>query len=141
MPWTTTEIEARYQETDQMGVIHHSTYIVWFEVGRTKHIKELGFTYGEMEKQGVLLPVINAHASYKTPIRYGDVVQIRTQLKKYDGLRIVYYYEVIAPNGDLAVHGETEHVFLDKERFKPFAVRKRYPEWHEAFLNAYKRGE
>lgn len=141
MNWITTEVEARYKETDQMGVVHHSNYIVWFELGRTNHIRQLGFSYAEMEQTGVLLPVIHVNTNYKKPIRYGEIATIRTKLKKYDGLRVIYAYEVVAPNGDLAVYGETEHVFLNKEKFKPMTIRKSYPKWHNAFLKMVEKGE
>lgn len=136
--WTTTEVEVRYKETDQMGVVHHANYLVWFELGRTNHIKQFGFTYRHMEEKGVLLPVINVQISYKRPCHYGEVATIKTKLKKYDGVRIVFYYEVFNENGDLAVSGETEHTFVNNESFKPIMLRKRHRNWHDLFLNEVK---
>lgn len=63
-----TPIQVRYQETDMMGVVYHANYLVWFEIGRTAFIEELGFKYSEIEKQGVVSPVIDANISFKHPV-------------------------------------------------------------------------
>src|SRR5690625_5397224 len=67
-----TQIEVRYQETDQMGVVYHANYLVWFEIGRTKFIESLGFNYADMEAHNVVSPVTNVNVSYKYPVQYGD---------------------------------------------------------------------
>ena len=69
------EIEVRYAETDQMGVVYHANYLIWMELGRTKLINDLGFYYADMEADGILSPVMDIQASYKTPVRYGDKVK------------------------------------------------------------------
>src|SRR5699024_9719830 len=73
-----TKIEVRYQETDQMGVVYHANYLVWFEIGRSKYIDQLGFNYVEMEKDNIVSPVIDLQISYKRPATYGDTVTIFT---------------------------------------------------------------
>lgn len=128
-----TTIEVRYQETDQMGVVYHANYLVWFEIGRTKLIEELGFHYADMEKHNVVSPVIDAHISYKNAIRYGESVIIETWLEKYDGIRSVYGYNVIGENGKVAVTGTTEHVIVKKDTFRPLSLRKAFPDWHAAY--------
>src|SRR5699024_8041494 len=94
-----TPIEVRYQETDQMGVVYHGNYLVWFEIGRTKFIEHLGLSYTEMEKHDIVSPVINAHISFKKPIRYGENATVETWLEKYDGIRSVYGYHILDQNG------------------------------------------
>lgn len=129
-----TTIDVRYQETDQMGVVYHANYLVWFEIGRTKLIEELGFRYTDMERHNVVSPVIDVHVSYKGAIRYGEDVTIETWLEKYDGIRSVYGYNVIGDNGDIAVTGSTEHVIVRKDTFRPLSLRKAFPEWHAAYI-------
>ncbi|MBU5860976.1 acyl-CoA thioesterase, partial [Vibrio cholerae O1] len=75
-------------ETDQMGVVYHANYLVWMEVGRTKLIEDLGFRYADMEKDGILSPVIDIQISYKKPARYGETVTVKTWVDAYDGLRV-----------------------------------------------------
>ena len=73
----TIDVEVRYAETDQMGVVYYANHLVWFEMGRTELIREMGLTYRDMEEKGVFLPVVSAQVNYRTPARYDDVVEIR----------------------------------------------------------------
>ncbi|MFZ0369881.1 MAG: thioesterase family protein [Halobacillus sp.] len=131
-----TPIQVRYQETDMMGVVYHANYLVWFEIGRTAFIEELGFKYSEIENQGVVSPVIDANISFKHPVRYGDEAVVKTWVDEYDGLRVTYGYEVVHGDGRLAVSGQTKHVIVKKENFRPVSIRRSFPEWHEAYLVA-----
>ncbi|MCP3025971.1 thioesterase family protein [Halobacillus sp. A5] len=136
-----TEINVRYQETDMMGVVYHANYLVWFEIGRTSLIEDLGFYYHEIEKQGVVSPVVDASIQFKRPVRYGDEVFVKTWVKAYDGLRITYGYHVEHHNGELAVSGETKHVIVKKDTFRPVSIRKHFPDWHDAYLRAMEKSE
>ncbi|MCP3031300.1 acyl-CoA thioesterase [Halobacillus sp. A1] len=129
-------IKVRYQETDMMGVVYHANYLVWFEMGRTSLIEDLGFKYHEIEKQGVVSPVVDASVSFKQPVRYGDDVYVKTWVEDYDGLRITYGYQVYHADGKVAVEGETKHVIVKKESFRPVSIRRSFPEWHEAYVHA-----
>ncbi|EDL65756.1 acyl-CoA thioesterase, partial [Bacillus sp. SG-1] len=88
-------IEVRYAETDQMGVVYHANYLVWMELGRTKLIEDLGFRYADMEKDGIISPVIDIEISYKSPVRYGEKAFVKTWIESYDGLRVTYGYEIL----------------------------------------------
>lgn len=129
-----TPIEARYQETDQMGVVYHANYLIWFEIGRTKFIENLGLSYTEMEKNNVVSPVTNAQISFKKPIRYGEEAMIETWIEKYDGLRTIYGYHILDGQGEIAVSGTTEHVIVKKDSFRPLSLRRAFPEWHDAYM-------
>lgn len=133
-----TPIEVRYQETDQMGVVYHANYLVWFEIGRTKLIESLGLSYQEMEKRGVVSPVIDAQISFKKPIRYSEPVYVDTWLSEYDGIRSAYSYEIIGEDGKIAVTGTTRHIIVDKETFRPLPLRKKIPDWHEIYSKVIK---
>lgn len=134
-------LRVRYGETDQMGVVYHTNYLNWFEVGRTEWIRKAGLTYRELEEKGVLLPVTDAVLSYKKPARYDDVVEIRTRIKELGAVRLAFAYEIIrVSDGELLVSGETMHVFTNKE-LKPIRLAKTEPEIY-AWLDAqYKGGE
>lgn len=135
------EIEVRYAETDQMGVVYHANYLIWMELGRTQLIKDLGFNYAEMEKQGVISPVTDIFTSYKKPAKYGETVTIKTWIEEYDGLRVTYGYEILLENGELAVAATSKHVCVKKDSFRPISVRRSYPDWHEAYNRAKKPAE
>ncbi|GER67823.1 putative acyl-CoA thioesterase YneP [Weizmannia acidilactici] len=132
------KIHVRYAETDQMGVVYHANYLVWMEVGRTKLIEDLGFRYADMEKDGIISPVIDIQVSYKKPVRYGETATVKTWIDHYDGLRVHYGYEIYTGNGDLAVTGVSKHVCVKKDTFRPISIRRVYPDWHEAYEKAKK---
>lgn len=138
---STKEIEVRYAETDQMGVVYHANYLVWMELGRTSLIKELGFNYAEMEKEGIISPVMDIQASYKKPLRYGETATVKTWIEEYDGLRVIYGYEILAADGEVAVTGESKHVCVKKDSFRPISIKRKYPDWHAAYEKAKKQPE
>ena len=127
-------IEVRYQETDQMGVVYHANYLVWFEIGRTKFIEHLGLSYVEMEKSNVVSPVVDAQISFKRPVKYGETVYVETWIEQYDGLRTVYGYKIVDDNGEVRVSGKTKHVIVKKDSFRPLSLRRTFPEWHDLYL-------
>jgi len=132
------EIKVRYAETDQMGVVYHANYLVWMELGRTKLIEELGFSYAKMEEEGIISPVIDIQASYKKPCRYGEKATIHTWIDFYDGLRVTYGYEIYTQSGDLSVTGFSKHVCVKRDNFRPISIKKYFPDWHEAYEKAKK---
>lgn len=134
-----TEVQIRYAETDQMGVVYHANYLVWMELGRTQLIEELGFKYAEMESEGILAPVIDIQVSYKQPCRYGEKAIVRTWIEHYDGLKTIYGYEIVKENDEVSVIGTSSHVCVKKDTFRPISVRRMFPDWHEAYEKAKKR--
>ncbi|MDC3425920.1 acyl-CoA thioesterase [Aquibacillus sp. 3ASR75-11] len=131
-----TSIKVRYQETDQMGVVYHANYLVWFKIGRTALIESLGFQYHEMEKQGVVSPVVDASLSFKQPIRYGQDAVVETWIEEYDGLRVTYAYRIKDTADQVAVTGFTKHVVVKKDSFRPVSIRRSFPDWHQAYTKA-----
>lgn len=129
------KIEVRYQETDQMGVVYHGNYLVWFEIGRTKYLENLGLKYIELEGLGYYSPVIDINISYRKAVKYGQEVTIKTSLESYDGIRTVYSYKIFDDKGDLAVTGKSTHVVVRKDTFSPVLMRKVYPHWHQVFID------
>ncbi len=122
-----TKITARYAETDRMGVIHHSVYAVWFEVGRTNFIKMMGVTYSQLEKDGIMLPLSELQCTYYRPVNYEDEVVIETAVQKITFSRIVFHYRVLL-DGELMAEGFTTHAFVDSKTFRPMNGKKFHPE-------------
>lgn len=102
-------VRVRYAETDTMGVVYHANYLVWFEVGRTEWLRDRGWTYAEMEANGVKLPVIGAQCEYLRSARYDDTLVIRTTGVMHSAVRIEFLYEVIKEDGTLSARGSTMH--------------------------------
>jgi acyl-CoA thioester hydrolase len=110
-----SRVRVRYAETDQMGVVYHSNYFVWFEVGRTDLLRGNGWTYKEMEADGVSLPVIEARCEFKVPARYDDDLEIRTTGTLMSPVRVAFSYEIVRPIDDQTVAtGQTVHASLDR---------------------------
>lgn len=124
-----TELTVRYAETDQMGIVHHSVYPIWYEAGRTDYIKMFGISYTEMEKAGVMMPLINLTCHYGVPAKYEDIVVVETRATKLSAAKMLLYYEVKRKSdGALLGSGTTEHGFVDSKTFKPINVKKKLPE-------------
>ncbi|WP_074011016.1 acyl-CoA thioesterase [Numidum massiliense] len=121
-----TEVRVRYQETDQMGVVYHSNYFVWFEVGRTALIRERGSSYRELEEKGIVLPVIEANCQYKAPARFEDVIRIETSVGELTPAKVRFDYRVVRDDGKLLAVGHTLHMWVD-QAMKPFNFKRKWP--------------
>ena len=116
--WHETEIRVRYAETDKMGIVHHSNYLIWFESGRSDLCRARGFSYKEMEeKHDALLVVAETYCRYKSPAFYDDVIVIRTQIAEIRSRSIRFIYEIIRPADEaLLAEGETLHLVTDQNK-------------------------
>lgn len=108
------EIRARYQECDPMGVVHHTVYPVWFEMGRTELLRSGGGSYRDMEEQGILLAVIRLEVKYHAPAKYDDVLELTTRLRGGSKVKIEHEYE-LRRGDDRLVTGNTVLACLDRE--------------------------
>lgn len=91
---SSTRLRVRYAETDQMSVVYHTHYLVWCEVGRTDLLRELGESYAEVERRGVVLAVAEAQARYHAPARYDDLIEVRTRVDGVKSRTVTFGYEI-----------------------------------------------
>lgn len=116
MDTVNTTFFVRYAETDAMGIVHHSSYIVWFEEGRSNFLREMGCSYADFEAQGFYLTVSEVEARYLAPARYGDRVTVRTRLESLRSRSLSMTYDVVdADSGKLFCSGRTRHICIDRE--------------------------
>ena len=110
-----TRLRVRYAETDQMGVVYHSNHLIWFEVGRVELLRQIGFSYRDMEREdGRFIAVVEANVRYRAPVHYDEEVVVRTQLKNVKESVVVFSYELTrADTGKLLAEGETTHIVTD----------------------------
>jgi len=120
-------LRVRYAETDQMGVVYHANHFVWFEVGRVEFLRQLGFSYREMEtNDACFIAVVDARCRYKAPAKYDDEVIVRTHLKNVRESLVHFGYELVrASDGVLLAEGETTHIVTDAE-MKVRAIPEKY---------------
>jgi acyl-CoA thioester hydrolase len=115
-PSSVSHVRVRYAETDKMGVVYYANYYVWFEVGRTDLLRESGWSYREMEREGLALPVIESHCEYKQSARYDDEVDVRTRGAILSPVRVRFDYEVArSADGAVLALGHTVHASLDRD--------------------------
>jgi acyl-CoA thioester hydrolase len=115
-PRSTSRVRVRYAETDQMSVVYHANYFVWFEIGRTDLLRHCGWTYRELEAEGISLPVIEAHCEYRRPARYDDELEVRAAGTLMSPVRIEFTYELVTlEEGTLLATGRTVHAALDRD--------------------------
>lgn len=124
-----THIRVRYAETDQMGVVYHSHFFQYFEVGRAESIRQLGFTYADMEKMGVIMPVVEVQCRYLRPARYDDLLTVRVQLKELPvHHKIEFHQELLNEGGELLASGRVILYFMEaktqKRTVMPEQLRK-----------------
>lgn len=112
-----TRVRVRYAETDQMGVVYHANYLVWFEVGRVEYIRQMGLDYRAMEKEeNAMIAVVEATARYKAPARYDDELIVRTTLAGVRGSIVRFRYAVVRATDELLLcEGETVHLVVDRD--------------------------
>lgn len=135
------EISVRYAETDKMGIVYHSNYLLYFEDARTEFLEQLGIPYPEFEALGYLSPVVSFQVEYGTPLTYGDVAKVVVWVSKVTPVRTVYSYEVYRSDQEIGVDrpcvtGSSVHCVVDREEFKPTSLKKACPKLYEAYLGA-----
>lgn len=129
----TYEHKAQYYETDQMGIVHHSNYIRWFEEARVDLMDQAGLGYKKMEEAGIISPVLSVEAEYKSMVHFEDVVIIEAVLEEYNGIRMTVSYQVKdKETGELRCVGKSRHCFLDSSE-KPVYLKKSNPVFHALF--------
>lgn len=118
------EVRVRYAETDQMGVVYYSNYLVWFEVGRSEFCRQKGFGYADLEATGYKLVVTDVHCRYRNSARYDEVITVRTWLKGMNRRMVIFGYQILRKEKkEVIVEGESRHICLG-----PNGKPKRLPE-------------
>jgi acyl-CoA thioester hydrolase len=131
--------KANYYETDQMGIIHHSNYIRWFEEARVDFMEQAGFGYDEATLKGIDFALTGLSCEYKSMVRFGETVQIAANISELTNARMYVSYEVRdVKTGELRTTGETRHCFWDSVRKRPVSLKKALPELYELFLSTMK---
>ncbi|MGN8913845.1 acyl-CoA thioesterase [Anaerofustis butyriciformans] len=132
------EHKAEYYETDQMGIIHHSNYIRWYESARIYFMDNLGISYKKMEEKGIISPVLSVSSEYKNMVYFDDVVLVNVKIKKYNGIRLELEYTLTnKETGEIVNTGSSKHCFLMNNKI--INLKKVSEEFHEMFLNAVEK--
>jgi len=109
----------RYAETDQMGVVYHGNYAVYFEIGRVEWLRSIGISYRWLEENGIMLPVVSLTINYKKPAKYDDLLTIKTIFKSQTSVKIEFEYEIYNQNSELLTTGYSMLVFMNTKTNRP----------------------
>jgi acyl-CoA thioester hydrolase len=113
---TSFDLIVRYAETDAQGIVHHANYLVWFEEGRSDHLRQRGLCYSEMERSGFFVVVAEAQVQYKAPAFYEDRITIETTLQRAKGKILEFTYRALNQAGTTLAEGRTLHVVLGADK-------------------------
>lgn len=129
--------KVNYYETDQMAIVHHTNYIRMFEEARLDMMEQCGMPYEEIERMGIIIPVVDAYAKYHSSLKYGDELEVEIKVRKFNGIRLIYDYRIYIKNtGELSATGYTSHCFLLDGL--PVNMKKRFPELYDKFMEIIK---
>lgn len=129
--------KVNYYETDRMGITHHSNYIRFMEEARIYMMDKMNIPYSKFEEEKIMIPVIAINCDYKYSTTFDDELEIDVQIKKFNGVRIEFEYNIInLKTGNIACIAESKHCFTDSN-LKPINLKKVKPDWYEAINNMY----
>jgi len=117
-----TKIRIRYAETDQMGIVHHSMYALYYEESRTDAMRQLGYSYREIEEKGIFMPVVELKIHYLKPAYYDEILTIRTMIREMPASTIRFEYETFNSHNECINKGETLLAFVDRKTRRPVRV-------------------
>lgn len=126
--------EAKYYETDQMAVVHHSNYIRWFEEARIDFLEQIGLGYDKIEAAGVYSPVLGVTCEYKSSVKFHDTVMVTAKLKSFNGIKMKIEYQVLdADTEQLRAIGTSEHCFVSTD-FRPISLKRDHKEMYDILI-------
>lgn len=128
-----TSFRVRYEETDQMGVVYHSNYYIWFDIGRTEYIRYLGYSYNGLEEMGLFLPVLETHCVYKKAAKYDEYVTVKTTMTELKGVRLIFEYEVYNDKEELLAKGSTVQGITGRG-LRPINIKKVFPDVYQKLI-------
>ena len=126
-----TKIRVEYHHTDQMGIVHHSNYVKFFEVARTEWLRAMGVTYAEMERRGVMMPIVDVAVKYRNPAVYDELISVTAFVDEAPMARMTFRYEVRGEDGREIASGSTTLGFIDSQTRRPV----RAPKWLLEVIN------
>lgn len=132
---TETKIRVRYGETDKMGYVYYGNYPLYYEIGRTEMFREFGSSYSIMEKNGIMMPVLNLSSKYIKPAYYDELLIVKTIVKEIPRATIKFYYEIFNAKNELINTGETTLAFINSKTKRPCRPPKEFIDFFEKKLN------
>ena len=118
------KLRVRYSDTDQMGYVYYGRYASYYEVARVELFRSLGFSYKNLEEEGIGMPVINMDTKYLLPIKYDEEIIIKTRIEELPSSKIIFYYDIFNKKNNLANSAKTTLTFINLSSKKPVRIPK-----------------
>ena len=118
------KLRVRYSDTDQMGYVYYGRYASYYEVARVELFRSLGFSYKNLEEEGIGMPVINMDTKYLLPIKYDEEIIIKTRIEELPSSKIIFYYDIFNKENNLANSAKTTLTFINLSSKKPVRIPK-----------------
>ena len=118
----------QYYETDKMGIVHHSNYIRWMEEARVDFFEQIGYTYHQLELDGIISPVVRVECNYKLSTKFEEIVEIELKIKEFKGVKLIFEYIMRnKQSGEVVAEAISKHCFVNEEG-RPIILKKEFPE-------------
>ena len=131
--------KANYYETDQMGIIHHSNYIRWFEESRVDFMEQINYDYKRVNEYNIDFALLDVYCEYKLMVRFGDIVNIHVSLSELTEMKMTIDYKIIdAKTGAVCTLGKTKHFFYSNSKKRPVSLKREIPELYDIFFSLKK---
>ena len=130
-----TQLRVRYADTDQMGYVYYGNYGAYYEVARVESLRHLGFTYKDLEAQGIILPVLENYSKFILPAKYDELLRIEVTLKEIPAVRIQFHYRIFNEQDQLIHTGKTLLAFVNKETGRPCRPPETLLDLYRPFFN------
>lgn len=130
----------QYYETDKMGIAHHSNYVRWMEEARIDFLRQIGWPYDRLEKEGIISPVMAVECRYKKSCTFSDTIAIRVSVEEFHGVRLKIAYQMVDEQGDLVCQASSEHCFVNEEG-QPIRLKRQFPELNQALESLCKENK
>jgi len=127
--------KANYYETDQMGIIHHSNYIRWFEEARVYFLEQIDFDYKKVNDLGIDFALLDVSCEYKSMVHFGDIVKIYISLSDLTEMKLTINYKILNDKEEICTLGKTKHCFYNNKKKRPVSLKKEIPELYEIFCS------
>ena len=118
------KLRVRYSDTDQMGYVYYGRYASYYEVARVELFRSLGFSYKNLEEEGIGMPVIDMDTKYLLPIKYDEKIIIKTRIEELPSSKIIFYYDIFNKENNLANSAKTTLTFINLSSKKPVRIPK-----------------
>ena len=123
---------AKYYETDQMGIIHHSNYIRWMEEARVFFFEQIGYPYDKLEEDGIISPVVSVECEYKLPTKFCETINVEVGIKEFKGVKLIVEYKMFNEKNEIVAVASSKHCFVNEDN-RPIVLKKSFPELAKIF--------